>query len=123
MLRLAQLSPVVVDAAMGQGRLKVGLAELLTWFPDEWGVQREWWVDWRCCGGSTPPPSARCVAVGFARHNACARTLSCLIRASQSMQRNAAAHEVTDAVLSDRSGFAVNAKTHARREQAHRAVC
>lgn len=40
-LRLAQLSPTVIEAAVERRRLKVGVAELLTWFPDEWEVQRE----------------------------------------------------------------------------------
>ena len=40
-LRLAQLAPAVLEAAMGQGRLKLGVAELPMWFPYEWGFQRE----------------------------------------------------------------------------------
>lgn len=39
-LRLAQLAPEVIEAAVTQGKLKVGLSELLTWFPDEWEGQR-----------------------------------------------------------------------------------
>lgn len=39
-LRLTQLAPTIIEAAVSQGRLKVGVAELLTWFPEEWDVQR-----------------------------------------------------------------------------------
>lgn len=39
-LRLAQLAPDVIEAAVTQGKLQVGLSELLTWFPDEWEGQR-----------------------------------------------------------------------------------
>ena len=38
-MRLTQLAPAVIEAALGDGRLAVGLSELLGWFPERWDKQ------------------------------------------------------------------------------------
>lgn len=38
-LRLAQLSPTVIEAAMARGQLKAGLSEVLKGFPLRWDIQ------------------------------------------------------------------------------------
>lgn len=37
--RLTQLAPEVIETALREGRLAVGLSELLGWFPERWPVQ------------------------------------------------------------------------------------
>ena len=37
--RLTQLAPAVIETALREGRLAVGLSELLGWFPERWPVQ------------------------------------------------------------------------------------
>ena len=39
-MRLTQLAPEVIEAALRDGRLAVGLSELLGWFPERWDLQR-----------------------------------------------------------------------------------
>ncbi len=38
-LRLTQLAPQVLESALREGRLAVGLSELLGWFSEQWEVQ------------------------------------------------------------------------------------
>jgi hypothetical protein len=38
-LRLTQLAPEVLESALREGRLAVGLSELLGWFSEQWKVQ------------------------------------------------------------------------------------
>ncbi len=38
-MRLTQLAPAMIEAALRDGRLAVGLSELLGWFPERWGAQ------------------------------------------------------------------------------------
>jgi hypothetical protein len=38
-MRLNQLGPEVIEAALRHGRLTVGLSELLGWFPERWEAQ------------------------------------------------------------------------------------
>lgn len=38
-MRLAQLAPAVIEAALRDGHLSVGLSELLGWFPERWDKQ------------------------------------------------------------------------------------
>jgi hypothetical protein len=38
-MRLNQLAPEVIEAALRHGRLAVGLSELLGWFPERWEAQ------------------------------------------------------------------------------------
>lgn len=39
-MRLNQLAPEVIEAAVRHGRLAVGLSELLGWFPERWDAQQ-----------------------------------------------------------------------------------
>ena len=39
-MRLTQLAPEVIEAALRDGRLAVGLSKLLGWFPERWDGQR-----------------------------------------------------------------------------------
>jgi hypothetical protein len=41
-MRLTQLAPAVIEAALRDGRLVVGLSELLGWFPERWDAQLKW---------------------------------------------------------------------------------
>ena len=38
-MRLSQLAPEVIECALREGRLAVGLSELLGWFSEQWKVQ------------------------------------------------------------------------------------
>jgi hypothetical protein len=38
-MRLTQLAPAVIEAALRDGRLGAGLSELLGWFPERWDKQ------------------------------------------------------------------------------------
>jgi hypothetical protein len=38
-MRLTQLAPAVIEAALRDGHLSVGLSELLGWFPERWDKQ------------------------------------------------------------------------------------
>lgn len=38
-MRLTQLAPAAIEAALRDGRLGAGLSELLGWFPERWDRQ------------------------------------------------------------------------------------
>lgn len=46
-MRLTQLAPEVIEAALRDGRLAVGLSELLGWFPERWDIQRQRLVEFQ----------------------------------------------------------------------------